>query len=171
MALFSAIASADIYPALPHFGTPRTSPSRLQEAGKPPQKECICHLTPFSSQWNSSQWNCFRLHITRPTKFSSPLSSRPFNAMSKPIWTPTLASKHSGIPERLQKEADSAKQRTYSLKTLPNSVARRAPLRLPPDTSQDKFDLAIAALQKCLGKDGIELNDKPLVDGWYMEHP
>lgn len=91
--------------------------------------------------------------------------------MSKPLEIPTLASKHSGIPERLRKEADSTKQRTYSLKTLPNSVARRAPLRLPPNTSQEKFDLAIVALQKALGKDGVELNDKPLVDGWYMEHP
>ena len=91
--------------------------------------------------------------------------------MSKPLGIPTLASRHSGIPERLKMQADSAKQRAYTLKTLPTSVPRRAPLRLPPDTSQEKFDIAIGALQKVLGEDGVEFNDRPLVDGWYMEHP
>jgi hypothetical protein len=84
---------------------------------------------------------------------------------------PNLALKHSGIPERLRTEADSAKRRTYSLKTLPSSVPRRTPLRLPPNISQDRFDNAIAALQETLGNDAVELNVKPLVDGWYMEHP
>lgn len=91
--------------------------------------------------------------------------------MSKPHEVPTLASKHSGIPHRLLNEAKSAKERTDSLKTLPTSVPRRAPLILPPDTTQKKFDAAIAALRGFLGENIVELNDKPLVDGWYMEHP
>lgn len=78
---------------------------------------------------------------------------------------------HSGVPARLKDEADAAKERLYSLKTLPDSVPRKNNIRLPPDTSQGKFDTAIAALKKILGDDGVELNDKPLVDGWYMEHP
>jgi hypothetical protein len=33
------------------------------------------------------------------------------------------------------------------------------------------FDTAIATLVEVLGPKGVELNDKELVDGWYMEHP
>lgn len=91
--------------------------------------------------------------------------------MSTHLEIPNLASKHSGIPERLRTEAKSAKERTYALKTLQTSAPRRAPLRLPPNTSQEKFDVAVAALHKLLGENGVELNDKSLVDGWYMEHP
>lgn len=84
---------------------------------------------------------------------------------------PSMTTIHSGVPARLSKEADAAKERLYSLKTLPDSVPRKSSVRLPPDTSQEKFDTAIVALKKVLGDDGVELNDKPLVDGWYMEHP
>jgi hypothetical protein len=54
------------------------------------------------------------------------------------------------------------------LKTLPHSKPRSSPIRLPPDTSKDQFDIAIVALKKILGETGVEVNDKPLVDGWYM---
>ncbi|KAF4625820.1 hypothetical protein G7Y89_g12342 [Cudoniella acicularis] len=87
----------------------------------------------------------------------------------KPI--PTLASGHSGIPERLQAEAKAAKERSYSLKTLPESIPRQKPLKLPPNITQETFDVAITALEKVLIKQAVELNNKPLVDGWYMEHP
>lgn len=84
---------------------------------------------------------------------------------------PSLDTIHSGVPARLKNEAVAAKDRLYSRKTLPDSVPRKNSIRLPPDTSQEKFDEAITALKKLLGDDGVELNDKPLVDGWYMEHP
>lgn len=121
-------------------------------------------------------WNCFRLD--RPTfsytysiiTQSHPASTAAIN-MSKHSEIPNLDLKHNGIPERLRNEANAAKDRVYALKTLPSSVPRRAPLRLPPNTSQEKFDVAISALQKLLGEDDAELNIKPLVDGWYMEHP
>jgi hypothetical protein len=91
--------------------------------------------------------------------------------MSNSTPIPKLDSVHSGVPARLSKEADAAKERLYSLRTLPNSVPRQGSLRLPPNTSREKFDTAIAALVEVLGPKGIELNDKELVDGWYMEHP
>ena len=88
--------------------------------------------------------------------------------MADSYHVPTLASSYSGIPERLYKEAVSAKERVQSLRTLPHSKPRAKPAKLPPNTSQDAFDAAIAALKKTLGEAGVEVNDKPLVDGWYM---
>ena len=84
---------------------------------------------------------------------------------------PKLTTIHSGVPARLSNEALAAKERTYSLRTLPTSVPRQSQLRLPPGVTRDVFDKAIDELKKVLGKAGVELNDKPLVDGWYMEHP
>lgn len=84
---------------------------------------------------------------------------------------PSLNSVHSGVPDRLTKEADETKARLYSLRTLPDSRPRQNPVRLPPNTSREAFDAAITALKKTLGEKGVELNDKELKDGWYMEHP
>ncbi|KIX01127.1 uncharacterized protein Z518_10193 [Rhinocladiella mackenziei CBS 650.93] len=83
---------------------------------------------------------------------------------------PNLASKYSGVPTRLTPEAVAAKARLYSQKTLPDSVARRR-TALPPGIGRESFDQAIKELKAVLGDDSVELNDKPLVDGWYMEHP
>ena len=91
--------------------------------------------------------------------------------MSDPSKIPTLPASHSGIPVRLQKEAQNAKEKTNASKTLPDSVPRKSKIRLPPNTSQEKFDIAIQDLQKLLGEDGLEINGGPLRDGWYMEHP
>jgi hypothetical protein len=84
---------------------------------------------------------------------------------------PNLSIIHSGVPARLSNEAVAAKQKSYALKTLPDSAPRQSALKLPPGVTRDVFDKAIDELRKVLGKDGVELNDKPLVDGWYMEHP
>lgn len=42
---------------------------------------------------------------------------------------------------------------------------------MPPGVSKEAFEKAVAELRSTIGKDNVELNDKPLVDGWYMEHP
>jgi hypothetical protein len=91
--------------------------------------------------------------------------------MSQPNDIPSLDQVHSGVPARLRDDAIYAKKSSFALRTIPLSKPRQAPLRLPPDTSREKFDAAIVALKKVLGEKGVELNDKPLVDGWYMEHP
>jgi len=88
--------------------------------------------------------------------------------MAPSLEIPKLGSKYSGIPERLYNEAVLAKEKTQALKTLPHSKPRGSFVRLPPDTSQEQFDVAIAALRKILGDAALEVNDKPLVDGWYM---
>ncbi|KAF2015130.1 vanillyl alcohol oxidase [Aaosphaeria arxii CBS 175.79] len=84
---------------------------------------------------------------------------------------PALTERHSGIPSRLYGIAQEAKNRLYSNKTVPESVPRRADVRLPPDTTRDEFDIAIAALKRDIGDDNVVLNNQPLVDGWYLEHP
>lgn len=85
---------------------------------------------------------------------------------------PRLASKYSGIPDRLSKEADEAKEKLYGNKTLPNSVERKQDSpRFPPNVSREQFDSAIKELEIALGDPNVEVNNKPLIDGWYMEHP
>ncbi|KIW14952.1 hypothetical protein PV08_07739 [Exophiala spinifera] len=83
---------------------------------------------------------------------------------------PDLADRYSGVPSRLSQEAIEAKSKLFSQKTLPDSVARRRSA-LPPGVSKETFQKAVAELQSTIGKENVELNDKPLVDGWYMEHP
>ena len=83
---------------------------------------------------------------------------------------PSLATTYSGVPERLAKEAIATKARLYSQKTLPDSIPRRK-TALPPGTSREDFGLAVLELKSALGDENVVLNDTPLVDGWYMEHP
>lgn len=83
---------------------------------------------------------------------------------------PDLADRYSGVPSRLSQEAIDAKSKLFSQKTAPDSVARRR-TALPPGVSKEAFQKAVAELQSTIGKENVELNDKPLVDGWYMEHP
>lgn len=59
-----------------------------------------------------------------------------------------------------------------SSRTLPAKASRsqETPV-LPPDVERATFDKAIAELRLIVGETKVEVNDKPLVDGWYMEHP
>lgn len=90
---------------------------------------------------------------------------------SKP--TPLLSeTSHSGIPQHMAQDAKRAKDLLYSNTTTPDSVPRQREVpRLPPNTTREKFDSAMAELRERLGASNVEINDKPLVDGWYMEHP
>lgn len=83
---------------------------------------------------------------------------------------PSLSTIYSGVPERLAKEAIAAKDRLFSQKTS-NESTKRNRVALPPGVDQVTFDKAIAQLRQDLGQDNVELNDKPLVDGWYLQHP
>src|ERR1700742_1418601 len=86
--------------------------------------------------------------------------------------TPTLAEKHSGIPTRLIDQARRAKGLLFSRRTAGKTISsggRR--VQLPPYTTQEKFNDAIAQLRSVVGDQYVNLNDGTLVDGWYMEHP
>ncbi|KAF3937750.1 hypothetical protein ABW19_dt0203969 [Dactylella cylindrospora] len=85
---------------------------------------------------------------------------------------PTLDEKHSGTPVRNIEEAKAAKARLYSNRTVPPSRPRQQEVpALPPDVDRATFNKAIGDLKRLLGDENVEINDKPLVDGWYMEHP
>jgi hypothetical protein len=106
--------------------------------------------------------------ITREVTIMAPESpSRPLPP------TPLLSDNiHSGIPKNLEGDAKVAKERLYYNKTVPDSVPRERDVpRLPPNTTRAKFDAAIEELRQRLGDEHVQLNDRPLVDGWYMEHP
>jgi hypothetical protein len=76
----------------------------------------------------------------------------------------TTTYSYSGVPSRLAAIAQAAKDRLYSHKMVPESLPR-------PETTRAAFDEAITAPRKHLGQDNVVLNNKPLVDGWYLEHP
>ena len=85
---------------------------------------------------------------------------------------PSLEEKHSGTPTRLLDEAKVLKDRLYSNKTGPPSRARKQEVPvLPPDVDRATFNTAWGDLKRLLGDENVEINDKPLIDGWYMEHP
>lgn len=85
---------------------------------------------------------------------------------------PTLEEKYSGTPSRLINEAKRAKALLYSNRTSTQPKKRELETpRLPPDVSRETFNQAIDELKASLGAQNVELNDKPLVDGWYLEHP
>ncbi|XXH02587.1 hypothetical protein Hte_008965 [Hypoxylon texense] len=84
---------------------------------------------------------------------------------------PSLQEKHSGAPKRLSQEAQDVRARLFSNRTLPVSRPRKGPVRLPPDVSPEEFETAVKELRGEIGDENVEVNDKDLVDGWYIEHP
>lgn len=83
---------------------------------------------------------------------------------------PNLDSVYSGVPNRLAKEAVAAKSRLDSQRTVQESSVRKA-VSLPLGVAKEQFVQAINELKTSLGSENVEINDKPLVDGWYMQHP
>lgn len=83
---------------------------------------------------------------------------------------PDLDSVYSGVPNRLAHEAVAAKERLDSQRTVKESTLRKG-ISLPPGIEKEQFDRAIHELKGSLGSENVEVNDKPLVDGWYMQHP
>lgn len=82
----------------------------------------------------------------------------------------------SGVPPRLAEVAHDAKERVFASRTLKDSDTREPGVDsqlpvLPPDTTREAFNIATKELRADLGVEHVVLNDKPLVDGWYMEHP
>ncbi|KAI2617187.1 vanillyl alcohol oxidase [Hypoxylon sp. NC1633] len=92
-------------------------------------------------------------------------------AQEAPGVIPSLQEKYSGTPARLGQEAQDARARLFANRTLPVSRPRKNATRLPPGVSLEDFDAAIKELRGAIGDDNVEVNDIPLVDGWYMDHP
>ncbi len=81
---------------------------------------------------------------------------------------PTLPGTHSGIPPYLLEKAQKAKEDIFKMQTKAQNERRRLPV-VPQGIERDEFVKALAELKEQLGADHVEINDKPLKDGWYME--
>lgn len=78
---------------------------------------------------------------------------------------PTLPGTHSGIPEYLLEKARKAKEGVFETRTKPQNERQRLPV-VPQGIERDEFLKALAELKEQLGQEHVEINDKPLVDGW-----
>ncbi|KAI0907038.1 hypothetical protein F4823DRAFT_604387 [Ustulina deusta] len=85
-------------------------------------------------------------------------------------YVPLLSERHSGIPEWLLEKAVEAKAHVLSVRTKIQDTKQRTPV-YPPGVEGSVFDKAVDELREQLGTDQVVLNDRPLEDGWYMEHP
>jgi hypothetical protein len=85
--------------------------------------------------------------------------------------TPTLSATHSGIPERLLPKATYAKSLIYNGKTTSDVVPLTRGLPIPQGISKNAFLAAIDELKATIGFENVQLNDKEVKNGWYMEHP
>ncbi|KAF2276817.1 FAD-linked oxidase-like protein [Westerdykella ornata] len=85
--------------------------------------------------------------------------------------TPTLASAHTGIPERLLHKATYAKSLIYDGKTVPDTYSLERGLPIPQGISKKAFLSAIEELKSAIGNENVQLNEKEVKNGWYMEHP
>lgn len=89
-------------------------------------------------------------------------------SVQKAVSVPLLSDKHSGIPGNLHQKAANAKALIYEGRTISNSERKRLPV-IPQGIDREIFFKAVQELQQSLGNENVEVNDKPLVDGWYME--
>lgn len=79
--------------------------------------------------------------------------------------TPLLSEKYSGIPERLLPKASRAKALIHETRTKQHTTRQRLPV-IPQGVDRAKFFSALDELRRQLGAENVELNDKPLQDGW-----
>ncbi|KAI8628720.1 vanillyl alcohol oxidase [Xylariaceae sp. FL1651] len=92
------------------------------------------------------------------------------NSKDDNLYVPLLSEKHSGIPEFLLEKAQKAKAQALAVATKTQSTKERS-LVYPQGVEKDDFDKALNELREQLGAEHVDTNDKPLKDGWYMEHP
>lgn len=81
---------------------------------------------------------------------------------------PKLSDKYSGIPERLLDKATALKRQVVELSTseiVPRSSNIELPV-IPSGYPRTRFNRAIESLRSLIGPENVELNDKPLDDGW-----
>ncbi|KAJ5618603.1 hypothetical protein N7528_006714 [Penicillium herquei] len=83
---------------------------------------------------------------------------------------PTLEEKHNGVPPRLIHKAHRAKGLIDNIATKEPKARKRLPV-IPQGIERTRYFLAIDEISQDLGKENVEINDKPLDDGWYMESP
>lgn len=82
---------------------------------------------------------------------------------------PTLPTIHSGIPPYLLEKAQKAKDAVFETRSKGRNERRREVPVIPQGIERDDFLSALAELKTQLGEENVQVNDTPLVDGWYME--
>lgn len=80
---------------------------------------------------------------------------------------PTLQETHSGIPTYLLEKARLAKEEVFNTRTKQRNERQRLPV-VPLGIERDVFLQALTELKGELGEENVEINDKPLVDGWWV---
>ncbi|KAK4224442.1 hypothetical protein QBC38DRAFT_16660 [Podospora fimiseda] len=83
---------------------------------------------------------------------------------------PTLPEVHSGIPKYLFEKATRAKNAVFDGRSKHLKERQRLPV-VPLGIEREDFYNALEELKEKLDAEHVEVNDKPLRDGWYMEHP
>ena len=81
---------------------------------------------------------------------------------------PKLSDKYSGITERLLDKATVLKRQVVELSTS-EIVPRSSNIELrviPSGYSRPRFNRPIESLRSLIGPENVELNDKPLDNGW-----
>lgn len=78
---------------------------------------------------------------------------------------PLVSEKHSGIPASLLDKARDIKKEWFAVRTKPLNDRKRLPV-IPQGIEEAKFFEALDELRRDIGLDNVELNDKPLRDGW-----
>lgn len=73
---------------------------------------------------------------------------------------------YSGIPARLLPKALKEKSRLQSNRTKDEGTQRKRDVAIPAGISKHTFLQALEELSEKLGRENVELNDKPLKDGW-----
>jgi hypothetical protein len=89
------------------------------------------------------------------------MSSKP-TIVPKP---PTLDECHSGIPDNLLSPALQVKARLAGNQDLTPHERKELPV-VPLGHTREEFMRAVSELAHILGQQNIEINDKPLDDGW-----
>lgn len=82
--------------------------------------------------------------------------------------TPTLEQKHNGVPARLLHKAQRAKSLIQDIATKKTQSRQRLPV-VPQGIERERFVKALEELANEIGKENVQVNDKPLEDGWYDE--
>ncbi len=80
---------------------------------------------------------------------------------------PLLPASHSGLPSYLLEEAERVKAVIFETRDKPTGVRQRLPV-IPQGIEPERFFEALADLRGELGDEHVEVNDKPLKDGWFV---
>ncbi len=78
---------------------------------------------------------------------------------------PVLPATHSGIPTYLLDKAANANKAVFETRTKPQKPRQKLPV-IPQGIGEDAFFAALDELRAELGAQHVEVNDKPLKDGW-----